>query len=159
MNNKKIVEQLVDTYEDGKGVNFSEIKNLPKRDEIIYCLELIKEVIFPGYTGSFKITRENVSYVIGGLICEIRERLYKQIELAMMFECSQKHNIECTKCLEKAKKATDELIERLPLIRQALKTDIQAAFDGDPAAYSFEEIVVSYPGMLAISTHRIAHEL
>jgi serine O-acetyltransferase len=158
-NTKKIVEKLVKTYEDGKGINFSEIKNLPRRDEILYCLELVKEVIFPGYTGRYKITRENVSYVIGGLICELRERLYKQIELAMMFECSQKHNPECSKCFEKSKKATDELIESLAGIRQMLKTDIQAAFDGDPAAYSFEEIVVSYPGLLAISTHRIAHEL
>ena len=158
-NTGNIVEAIVKTYEDGKGVNFSEVKNLPHRDEILYCLDLIKEVLFPGYTGRYKITRENVSYVIGGLICEIRERLYKQIQLAMMYECSQKHTVKCTKCIQDSKIITDNLIESLPQIRQLLKTDIQAAYDGDPAAYSFEEIVVSYPGLIAISTHRIAHEL
>jgi serine O-acetyltransferase len=154
-----IVDKIVETYEDGKGINFSEVKNLPQRDEILYCLDLIKEVLFPGYTGRYKITRENVSYVIGGLICEIRERLYRQVQLAMMYECSQKHNVECRKCIEDSRIITDKLIESLPQMREMLKTDIQAAYDGDPAAYSFEEIVVSYPGLIAISTHRIAHEL
>ncbi len=155
----QIVDNIVKTYQDDKGINFSEVKNLPQRDEILYCLGLIMEVLFPGYSGKYKITRDNVSYVIGGLICEIRERLYRQIELAMMYECSQKHNINCQKCIEDAERVTESLIASLPEIREMLKTDIQAAFDGDPAAYSYEEIVISYPGLIATSTHRVAHEL
>lgn len=160
MNNiGNIVNSIVETYRDDKAINFSEVKNLPQRDEILYCLELIMEVLFPGYSGKYKITRDNLSYVIGGLICELRERLFRQIQLAMMFECSRKHNVNCHKCLENAETATDSLLADLPQIREILKTDIQAAYDGDPAAYSFEEIVISYPGLIAISTHRVAHNL
>ncbi len=160
MNNiDQIVANIVKTYQDDKGINFSEVKNLPQRDEILHCLSLIMEVLFPGYSGKYKITRDNVSYVIGGLICEIRERLYRQIELAMMYECSQKHSVNCTKCIQDAERITESLIASLPEVRELLKTDIQAAFDGDPAAHSYEEIVISYPGLIAISTHRVAHEL
>jgi serine O-acetyltransferase len=58
-----------------------------------------------------------------------------------------------------AQKAVDNLLEQLPHIREVLKTDVNSAYDGDPAAQSFEEIIISYPGIIAIATHRVAHEL
>lgn len=154
-----IVRKIVKTYDDDRGVNFSESKNLPQRDEIIKCLDLLMEVIFPGYSGKYRVSRENVGYVIGAIICEVRQMLFKQVKLAMMYECSRKHDANCTKCSDRSIEVVDNLINSLPDIREVLKTDIQAAYDGDPAAYSFEEIVISYPGLLAIATHRIAHRM
>jgi len=154
----KIVERLARTYQDESGINFIDVSNLPVRDKIVEILALLLEVLFPGYTGTRKITRENIDFITGDILCQVNSEFSEQIERALRYQCKMEQ-CDTGDCRSMAESITDDLICRLPEIRQMLKIDVQAAFDGDPAAQSFEEIVISYPCITAIATHRIAHEL
>ena len=160
---KEIVNGLNASYQDAQGVNHIEGANLPSKKEIISILEKLEEIIFPGFVDRKIIDFDNVDYFVGDLISKIYIELTKQLKQAFVFECS-KNAVKCDcedKCDadKKAVNAVTHLLKELPAIRRTIKTDIHAAFDGDPAAKSFEEIILSYPGVYAIIVHRIAHEL
>ncbi len=155
---ESMADQIVSTYQDDSGISFIDVRNLPVREKITHSLELLLELLFPGYRGLRKITHENVRSVIHELLVVLSRDLKEQIELALRHECKLKECPTCD-CSDLAEIHANELIKRIPSIRQVLKTDVAAAFDGDPAANSFEEIVISYPFILAIAIHRIAHEL
>lgn len=154
----RIVQEIVRTYEGDSGTNFIDVKNLPVRDKIIEIIELLMEVLFPGYTGKRRVTRENVQSVVLELLVILRRELAEQIELALRHNCRMQECPTCD-CANLAVQYAAELLNRIPRIREMLKGDVQAAFDGDPAAKSFEEIVISYPHLFAIAIHRVAHEL
>lgn len=155
---RKLVERIVETYDDGSGTNFIDIANLPVREKIIDILELLVELLFPGYTGKRVVTRDNVNFIVGDLLCQVRIELAEQVELAFRHMCKLKKCSTCD-CKTLALETTDYFLDRIPDIRQMLKEDVSAAFDGDPSAKSFEEVVISYPYIIAIAVHRIAHEL
>ena len=160
--NNKETERLVDdilaTYDGDSGINFIDLTNLPVRESILNILDLIMELLFPGYTGKKNVTRGNISFVVGEILCQIRDELSDQAERSFRHNCTSKDCVDCD-CHEMALKTTEHLLSKLPDIRNLLKEDVGAAFDGDPAAKSFQEIVISYPYITAIATHRIAHEL
>jgi serine O-acetyltransferase len=155
---ESLADQIVSTYQDDSGTNFIDVRNLPAREKIIHILELLLEVLFPGFRGLRKVTQENVRSVVHELLVILRRELKEQIELALRHECKLK---ECptSDCSLMAGFHANELLKRIPSIRQVLRTDVVAAYDGDPAAKSFEEIVISYPYISAISIHRLAHEM
>lgn len=154
----KLVEAIVNTYDDSSGTNFIDIANMPVRDKIFDVLDGLIELLFPGYTGKHIVTHQNIRFVVGDLICQVRTELSKQIELAFRHKCKLTSCSTCD-CQTLAKESTEHLLNRIPFIRGMLKEDVEAAYDGDPSAKSFEEIVISYPYIIAIATHRIAHEL
>jgi serine O-acetyltransferase len=161
LNNKKIdslVGQITRTYRDETGINFIDATNLPVRDKILQILELLTELLFPGYTGKRTITKSNVDYVVIDLLCHVYTELSEQIERAYRYRCRME-KCDTEDCRRLAEDATEHLLAQLPKIRGMLKGDVGAAFDGDPAAKSYEEIVISYPCIIAIATCRIAHEL
>lgn len=153
-----IADQIVQTYEDDSGINFIDIKNLPVRDQIIHLLETLLEILFPGYTGKRAVTKDTVFSVVHELLLVARRDLVEQIERALRHRCRIKDCPTCD-CPRMAAYCSEQLLTRLPEIRRMLKGDVQAAYEGDPAAKSFEEVVISYPYIVAIATHRIAHEL
>jgi serine O-acetyltransferase len=153
-----ITEQIVQTYTDDSGINFLDIKNLPVRDKIIHILETLLEILFPGYTGRRTVTRDTVFSIVHELLLAVRRELAEQIERALRHNCRLKECPTCD-CPRMASHCSEQLLMRLPNIRSMLKDDVQAAYDGDPAAKSFEEVVISYPYIIAIAVHRIAHEL
>lgn len=154
----RITKEIVRTYEGDSGINFIDVKNLPVRDKIIEILNVLMELLFPGYTGKRRVTRENVESIVLELLVILRRELAEQIELALRHHCRMQDCLTCD-CANLAVGHAAELLGCIPRIREMLKSDVQAAFDGDPAAKSFEEIVISYPHMIAIAIHRIAHEL
>jgi serine O-acetyltransferase len=153
-----LVEQLIETYKGDTGVNFIDASNLPVRDKILEVLELITELLFPGYTGKRSVTKSNVNFVLIDILCHVYTELCDQIERAYNYRCRME-KCDSESCLEMAEDATQHLLTQLPRLRELLKGDVGAAFDGDPAAKSFEEIVLSYPCIIAIAAYRIAHEL
>ena len=155
---EKIVGQIIRTYKDDSGINFIDTSNLPVRDKIIEVLGLLTELIFPGYTGKRMVTKSNVNFVVIDILCHVYTELSNQIERACKYRC-RLENCDTGDCRSTAEDATEHLLSQLPKIRELLKGDVAAAFDGDPAAKSYEEIVISYPCIIAIATHRIAHEL
>ena len=155
---QKLVDAIVNTYQGDKGINFIDVTNLPVREKIVSILDSLMELLFPGYTGKRLVTQENIRFIVGDILCELRSELAKQIGLALRHQCRMKDCSACD-CDKMAAQITEDLIARIPEIRNMLKTDVQAAFEGDPAAESLEEIVISYPYIIAIATHRMAHEL
>lgn len=153
-----LVKALLATYKDDSGTNFIEVSNLPFQQKVIEILDMLRELLFPGYTGSRTVTQSNLEFIVGDLLCKVNDELTEQVERAYRHACRIKQCEDCD-CRKKAQDAVYQLLSQLPKIRELLKTDVAAAFDGDPAAKSFEEIVLSYPGLAAIATHRIAHEL
>jgi serine O-acetyltransferase len=155
---KDVVDELIQTYKGDSGINFIDVSNLPVRDKIIDILELLTEIIFPGYTGKRSVTKSNIDFIVIDVLYHVYSELTEQIEKAYRYQCRME---ECDTgdCRRMAEDATLNLLTQLPRIRQLLKGDVDAAFGGDPAAKSYEEIVISYPCIMAIATYRIAHEL
>jgi serine O-acetyltransferase len=155
---ERLVGQIAETYRGDSGINFIDAANLPVRGQILEILELLFEVLFPGHTGSKAVTKSNVTYVVGDLLSQIYAALVDQIKRAYWYQCRIRRCVGCD-CEKMSEKVTLGLLEKLACIRELLKGDVCAAYDGDPAAKSYEEIVISYPCIMAIAVHRIAHEL
>jgi serine O-acetyltransferase len=153
-----LVAEIVETYHGDSGINFIDASNLPVRGEILAILDLLFEVLFPGHTGKRTVTKSNINFVVGDILCQVYTELADQIERAYRYQCRIRKCDGCD-CRTMAENVTQHLLTRLPKIRELLKGDVGAAFDGDPAAKSYEEIVISYPCITAIATYRIAHEL
>lgn len=153
-----LVGRIAATYKGDYGINFIDASSLPVRGKILDTLDLLFEVLFPGHTGRRTVTRSNIQYIVGDILCQVYVELAEQIERAYRYHCRLNQCLHCD-CRTKAEKATYDLLVNLPAIRELLKGDIEAAYSGDPAAKSYEEIVISYPCITAIATYRIAHEL
>ena len=153
-----LVCELTRTFKGDSGINFIDVSNLPVRDKIVHILDLLNEVLFPGYTGKRTITKSNLNFIVGDILWQICAELSEQIERAFQYQCRIKKCDGCD-CRTMAENVTRHLLTQLPKIRELLKGDVAAAFDGDPAAKSYEEIVISYPCITAIATYRLAHEL
>ncbi len=155
---EKLISEITHTYKGDSGINFIDASNLPHRQKILEILDLLTEVLFPGYTGKRTVTKSNINFILGDILCQVYTELSEQIERAYQYQCRIKKCDGCD-CRTMAENVTQHLLTQLPRIRELLKGDVGAAFDGDPAAKSFEEIVISYPCIMAIATYRIAHEL
>ncbi|MFQ5770706.1 MAG: serine O-acetyltransferase EpsC [bacterium] len=161
LTNKRIenlVGKIARTYQGDSGINFIDASNLPVRDKILAILELLFEVLFPGYTGRRTVTKSNITFIVGDVLWQIATALSEQMERSFQYQCRIKKCEDCD-CRTMAENVTQHLLTQLPKIRELLKGDVGAAFDGDPAAKSYEEIVISYPCIVTIATYRIAHEL
>jgi len=155
---KDIVDEIIQTYKGDMGINFIDVLNLPVRDKILNVLDLLTEILFPGYTGKRLVKKSNIDFIVIDILYHVYSELTEQIERAYKYQCRME-NCDTGDCRAMAEDATLHLLTQLPKIRELLKGDVGAAFDGDPAAKSYEEIVISYPCIMAIATYRIAHEL
>ncbi|MDQ7823335.1 MAG: serine O-acetyltransferase EpsC [Candidatus Eremiobacteraeota bacterium] len=131
---------------------------LPSRNSIIEIVESLRAVIFPGYFGTSELDSSNICFHVGATLDHVRRALQEQIKRGLCFSCDDTKE-DCSLCSRKALDASEHFMERLPAIQQLLTTDVQAAYEGDPAAMSPDECIFCYPGILAITNHRIAHEL
>ncbi len=156
----KRLKSLIESYKMGSGINFIDDTNLPVNTAIAEILENLLEIIFPGYTGKRNITTTNVSYIIGDLLCMVKASLEVQIYHALIHECRINKSMDkCSNCKLLADTIADNLLDKILDIRKLLISDVKAAYRGDPAAKSLDEIVISYPGLKSIAIHRIAHVL
>ncbi|MDR3178172.1 MAG: hypothetical protein LBT96_04230 [Campylobacteraceae bacterium] len=133
-------------------------ENLPERGEIIDIVLRLREALFPGYFDKQINCVRTIEFMINEHILYIHEKLYKQIYKSFMLQdrdnISQKEKIMII-----AQEKSLAFLEKIPNLRDMLSMDVQAAYDGDPAALSTDEVIFSYPGIFAITVHRIAHEL
>ncbi len=128
-------------------------------ESVYRVLENLKASLFPGVFEKYPIEEERINIFIGNKLREAATDLAFLIEKVLKYTCEHEHKNSCTQCKQKAEEITIDLLKNLPKIREILSTDIIAAYNGDPAAKSFEEIILSYPSIKAISTYRIAHFL
>ena len=131
--------------------------HLPSRGAIIGIIKDLRRVVFPGYFGDENISSTMPGYFLGNMLTHVYEELKAQIYIAFLYD--DKGKSSSAEVTEKAREICERFISRLPYIQKMLLMDVQAGFDGDPAAKSKEDIIFSYPGLFAIYVYRIAHEL
>jgi serine O-acetyltransferase len=125
----------------------------------VEILAEVRQLVFPGYFGSKQLTAENVPYHVGNLLSRLSDDLAEQVRHCI---CSERCCTQCNdpeSCQREAEGIAHGFLERIPKIREMLALDVQAAYDGDPAAKSIDEIIYCYPGFYAVTVYRIAHEL
>jgi serine O-acetyltransferase len=131
---------------------------LPSRDAIVAVVEDLRTVLFPGYFGVSDLTDETMRFAVGSTLERVRRALGEQIRRGVCFPCGH-HPSQCPDCEQQALVLTERFLATLPEVRRLLATDVLAAYEGDPAAQSPDETIFCYPGVLAITNHRLAHEL
>ena len=153
-----VVDRLEESILSGFDVESQIGLGLAGRQEIYEVLDDLLAVLFPGSYGKEKITRKEINFYISDLLRHISLKIGRHIKEVFMYRCKKDKCSNCS-CEQRAEEALMHLIESLPRIRAVLLDDIQAAFEGDPAAKYIDEIVLSYPCIEAIATYRIAHLL
>ena len=156
-----IVSNTIKNYKKNNFITHIHKYPIPSKEEIILILNNLFEILYPGYFTNKNLNNANIQYYLGNKISNVYEKLSKEIANSFRHEHKIINN-KCEFCDESIKKGIDStlyLLENIPKIRDLLSLDVQAAYDGDPAAKSFNEIVFSYPGLFAITVHRIAHIL
>ena len=137
---------------------------LPDRDEIIQILERLRWLLFPGFFGPRTLSEENLKDHVESIVEDISRRLFEQITGALRYQKqlepgAPRFTQQCAECDDKARRIVTSFIGEVPWIRTMLSLDVQAAYDGDPAAQHTDEVIFSYPGLRALTVHRLAHEL
>lgn len=135
---------------------------LPNRDLAVRVIELLRQVLFPGYFGRPGWTPENLTERVRECLTEAAGLLYDQVRCCLRYRQSLAEHARgaaCDACDAEARTVVDAFLARLPAIRDLLAADVQAAFEGDPAAHNTDETIFCYPGVLAITVQRLAHEL
>jgi len=154
----EIVDKLEQTILDGFHVQSEEELNISGRKVISDILDDLLTILFPGVYGKERVTREELNFFLVDLLRQVSFKLTRQIRGVFEHHCNKDKCKNCN-CEEKTTNACIHLVESLPKIRTVLMKDIAAAYAGDPASTSLEEIVLSYPFVEAIATYRIAHLL
>ena len=131
---------------------------LPSRDAIVEIMGELRELVFPGYFGQLAQTGENVRYHVGNLLAGLGKKLAGQIYHCLCYAETERIG-GAAACMKRAGALAARFLRRMPAIRAMLALDAQAAYDGDPAAKSIDEVIYCYPGFYAIAVYRLAHEL
>ena len=153
-----IIEEIEATYKSSEAIFFTDQnRRMPSRNVVISILKDMRNIMFPGYFTEGIQTTVDARYYVGNTVLSVEAKMIEQIRLALFFRDGKKKSSE--EIDERAREVSAAMLCKLPGIQKMLYKDIQAAFDGDPAAQSKEEIVYSYPGFFAIWVYRIAHEL
>jgi len=157
-----VVDAIVKNVVDEPRLQHLNRVYLPSRDVIIDCIDKLSQLMFPGYFGKQGLTRENLPFRIGELVIELADQLYEQVRCCLRYRDqipgTNGDDAKCENCDHEAARIVAEFLERLPAVRNLLVDDVQAAFDGDPAAQSTDETIFCYPGLFAIAVQRMAHE-
>ncbi len=156
---QKIVEYIITDAEKEHHLGSLTVHLQPSKKEIIGILDKIQIILFPAHFGRKKSVSDfAVKYELGMLIEEVYSALIEQITLALLHH-PEFQDTDKAERKERAAVLASTFLDKITMLREYLKMDLQAAFDGDPAAFNKDEILFSYPGFYAIMVNRIAHEL
>lgn len=151
---EQVVDSILEDYRSGRDIDRLELLRCPDRDVIIDIIEKLRRVIFPGYFRDKNYKYYNAKPNLSVLIEDVMFHLTRQMKLVF-----QSRGEDEAAAMEHAQEICLAFFSRIPKIRELVQTDLQAAYDGDPAATDMAEIIFSYPGIFAITVYRLAHEL
>ena len=152
----EMAEELNKNYSDQKLFDLSLGERLPQKDEIIDFVDELRKVTFPGFFGRENMAYAKKKYFAGHKLSLLYDKLFRQIKVALSYKNDAKSYQEIT---EDAQEKALGFIRRIPEVQALLCKDVEAEYNGDPAANSREEIIFSYPGLFAIFVYRYAHVL
>lgn len=152
-----LTNEICATYADNIGVNHNEGHNLPRESEILEVLGNMLELIFPGFNEKIAHSESTLKFSVAETLATTSVALRDIIMRTYKYNCAL-NKTHCD-CHALAEKASYGLLKEIPRLREIMKLDVKAAFAGDPAARTYDEIVLSYPGIRAITIQRIAHYL
>ena len=159
-----LTKKIVDTYSEIGTINHLGHCPLPSYDVIVSAIEDLKEILYPGYRRRQGLHQGNIVYHVGHLVDVLHDKLTTQIARALQHDARVEQNVDCEDESEEDFEAMGQAIaidflNRIPDIRKLLATDVQAAFEGDPACKNVDEVIFCYPGLEAITIYRLAHEM
>ena len=152
------IDNILDSYTKYGGINLDEAVNYPNRQSVVTILQDIICLIFPGFRVDEEIDCQTLRFVTGERVHRIIAMLTREIQKSLMY-IVQDSAVEQSHCFALAGQTARALIDEIPEIRRKIGRDVQAAYTGDPAASSTEEVILSYPGLEAITVYRVAHFL
>jgi serine O-acetyltransferase len=160
----RLVGRLLESYAAGpRAMNHLGAYELPQMSEVVRCVEDVRALMFPGFVGAQPSgAAEEIRAAIFDRLADLSRRLRRQVYRGLHHRCQitkGSRDLDCAHCAEVAEGVTRRFVHALPEIRMVLATDVQAAYDGDPAATGTDEIVFCYPGLYAITAYRMAHGL
>ena len=147
-----IKQALLASYETHGGINHLDGANLPSEESVNRLASDLMHVLFPGFFEQSSVTKQNIGVLIERRLEDISARLVTELEKCLRFAHDPEPDLH-------AREHTEIILRRLPALREVIQTDVNAAYHGDPAARSLEEIILAYPCVLVISLQRIAHEM
>jgi serine O-acetyltransferase len=152
-----LTDRIVGTYEECGAIHHLGHSPLPSYAEVVAIIKDLHEILYPGYGRRQNLHLGNVAYHVGDLIDSLHDRLTEQVARAFRHDCRA---ADLERDFEgMAQPIAIRFLERIPALRDVLADDVRAAYDGDPAAKTYGEIIFCYPGLSAISIYRVAHEL
>jgi serine O-acetyltransferase len=154
----KIAQKIIENCGDEECYNHVDFEPIPSRSAVVKIINKFLEIVFPGYFSHEKLDPVNLRFNMGQCVTQFFSMLSEQITSSIRHDCFR-YDLSCQECNEKGHEISLKFLESIPMIRRILATDVRAAFDGDPAAKSYDEIIFSYPGIYAITVYRMAHEL
>ena len=151
---ESVVDVILEDYRGGRDIDKIELFRQPDKDVVIDIIEKLRRIVFPGYFKDKNYRIYNAKHNLSMLIEDVTFNLHRQIALVL-----QGQGMEESAAVEKAQNLCLEFLSRIPKVRALVQTDLQASYDGDPAATGMAEVIFSYPGLFAITVYRLAHEL
>lgn len=163
-----VVSSILKSYEQQGGINHLDGPNLPSRDGVEAIIRDLESIVFPGFQESDAHHWRDLRFAIAEAVNRVCHNLIHELQRSLCFRrrirgetlCDQvTESEELESSRDEAERITYELLETIPEIRRRVRLDVEAAFRGDPASKSHDEVILAYPGVEAIMIHRIAHEL
>ena len=154
----KSIALLLESYESEGGVNHSSGPNLPSREAVVRALADVQTLVFPGFREAEGIDDTNLGFVAGELVYRAAKVLVREATRSLEYKYRVNGANGCpAACHIEARDLVSDFFKALPAIRSGLMQDVDAAFKGDPAAKTVEEVILAYPGLEAVVVHRIAY--
>jgi len=154
-----LLQELISSYTSYPDLSNISSAQIPLLERVIKILSMLNEVIFPGYYGPQNLTEDKLLYHLGHKMFHLYEDLSQETARSYRHKCELGSTSKCDQCIGRAQSQVMIFMKKLPEIRAQLNEDLIAAYRGDPAAKSYDEIIFSYPGFHAITAHRCAHQL
>lgn len=155
-----VVALLVESGDYGPTSHrYSDDMPMPSVETLSDIVQSLRSVLFPGYFGPSEITPDTMPYYIGSTLDRVERQLADQVNRGYCFVCDKTEVERCQDCKTRARNVARKFITKLPSIREMLLKDVEAAYDGDPAAKTHGETIFCYPSVRALTNYRLAHEL
>jgi len=155
--NNQFKENILRSYRETGIINISDGVHYPSKQTLIDCLELIKEILFPGFFGAVALKEISLDELTEKRLIQLSEYLLHAVFECLYWNPEKEVNVSKEEAQKQAQYIIDAFFETIPALREQLKDDAMATYEADPAAKSLVEVILSYPGFLAVMVYRVAH--